>query len=96
MDAISFGFLSLTDAAKGTTPVPNAAEADLATSRALSQNKNLPSRCGRGLGQHAKRSDRLEDFICFGSFSLTDAARGTTPVPNAAEALAATSSALSQ
>jgi hypothetical protein len=38
---------------------------------------------------------RFEDIISLGYFSLTDAAKGTSPIPNAAEARAATPSALS-
>jgi hypothetical protein len=35
-----------------------------------------------------REPDGLEDSISVGYFSLTDAAKGTTPIPNAAEASA--------
>jgi hypothetical protein len=39
-----------------------------------------------GPGHNGADPDRLEDSISLGSFSLIDAANGTTPIPNAAEA----------
>jgi hypothetical protein len=55
-DFISLGLFSLTDAANGPTPIPNAAEAILATSPALSQNQNQPSQCARGPGHRNRRA----------------------------------------
>jgi hypothetical protein len=95
-DFISLGSFSLTDAAKLPTPIPNAAEANLATPSALSQNKNLPIIMARAPAPEPAATDRLEDSISVGSFSLTDVAKLPTPIPNAAEALAAATFALSQ
>jgi hypothetical protein len=95
-DFISLGSFSLTDAANGTTPIPNAAAADAATAPALSSKPEPTLKIGTWPRPQWRKPDRLEDFISLGFFSLTDAAKGMTPIPNAAEALAATPSALSQ
>jgi hypothetical protein len=57
------------------------------------ENHSSQEVCGRG--HRGASQDGLEDFISLGFFSLTDAAKGPTPIPNAAEAQAATSPALS-
>jgi hypothetical protein len=69
------------------------------TTRLVRKNTNPPKQSatrGCGHGHRGADPDRLEDSISLGSFSLTDAAKGPTPIPNAAEAHLATSPALSQ